>query len=316
MADQRRPDALSHPRRLPPLNATRVFATVVRHGSFRAAAEVLRVSPQAVSQQIKGLEDMLGVALFLRKGRTVEPTEAGKTFAHHVDAAMEELAEGVRRVTGPLARQRINVNASPYFATRFLLDRLGDLRMKMPGADLRLTTIVDLPDFVSDDVDVAIQWGFGNWKPFEAQLLLPDYKEICCSPDLAKALHGPEDLLNTPLLHPVLGGDLWRNVLGHLGVQHPDMTQDLQFADAATMRRAAGAGLGVGLLSVVDAEEDLQSGRLVAPFGRGVMLTMPPDQIPGFYLVVPRSHRRVRAIAAFCDWVQTQTWDLPDRGTT
>jgi LysR family glycine cleavage system transcriptional activator len=142
--------------RLPPLNALRVFHTVVRHRSFRSAADELSVSPQAVSQQIKLLEDTLGAELFERKGRAIEPNEKAILLAHFVQAAFDELEEGVRRVAKSDTRNRINVNASPYFATRYLLDRINHFRDIAPDADLRLTTMVDLPDFVADDVDVAI----------------------------------------------------------------------------------------------------------------------------------------------------------------
>lgn len=77
------------------------------------------------------------------------------------------------------------------------------------------------------------------------------------------------------------------------------------------MRRATLAGLGVGLLSTIDAEEDLASGKLVAPFGLDVMAGMNEAQIPGFYLVLPKAHRRVKAIAVFCDWVAQENWTLP-----
>ena len=145
------------PFRLPPLNALRVFHTVVQHRSFRAAADELSVTPQAVSQQVKLLEDTLGVELFIRKGRAIEPNEQAILLAHFVQAAFDELTEGVRRVAKIGTRARINVNASPYFATRYLLDRIARFHQTVPDADLRLTTMVDLPDFVADDVDVAIQ---------------------------------------------------------------------------------------------------------------------------------------------------------------
>ena len=80
-----------------PLNALRVFHAVVRARSFRAASEELRVSPQAVSQQIRQLEDQLGVALFTRQGRAVEPTEAAILLSHFVDAGFAEIEEGLRR---------------------------------------------------------------------------------------------------------------------------------------------------------------------------------------------------------------------------
>lgn len=298
--------------RLPPLNALRVFHTVVRHRSFRSAAEELSVSPQAVSQQIKLLEDALGAELFERRGRAIEPNEKAILLAHFVQAAFDELTEGVRRVAKSDTRNRINVNASPYFATRYLLDRINRFRDIAPDADLRLTTMVELPDFVADDVDVAIQWGFGGWKGCESTLLLHDYKVICCTPDIARRLSGPDDLRTMPLLHPVLSAELWPNVLCHLGVHNRSGKNDIQLADAATMRRATLAGLGIGLLSTIDASEDLKLGKLVAPFGQEVMHRMPTSQIPGFYLVLPKAHRRVKTIATFCRWIEAEDWLAAD----
>jgi LysR family transcriptional regulator, glycine cleavage system transcriptional activator len=303
MADQ--------PSRLPPLNSLRVFHTVVRHNSFRSAAEELRVSPQAVSLQIKVLEDAIGIELFKRTGRTIEPNEQATLLAHYVQASFDEMAEGIRRVTRAGPRNRINLNASPYFATRYLLDRLARFRDRMPDADLRLTTMVELPDFVADDVDVAIQWGYGSWKQHDQRLLLRDYKEICCTPQMARQISSPEDLLNLPLLHPVLADRLWPDLLSHLGAAQSSRKGDTRFHDAATMRRATVAGLGVGLISTIDADEDLKLGKLVAPFGRNVMKTMPAEQVPGFYLVLPKSHRRAKPVAAFCDWVEAEDWSTP-----
>lgn len=296
------------PPRLPPLNALRVFQAVMQHRSFRAAAEELHVSPQAVSLQIKGLEEALAIPLFLRKGRSIDPSEQAILLAHFVNAGFAEIEEGVRRITRSQTRNRINVNASPYFATRHLLDRLARFRAILPDADLRLTTMVDLPDFARDDVDVAIQWGFGDWKPQDHHLLLRDLKVICCTPDIARRLRHPADLLAETLLHPILTDRLWSDILAHLGVTLAPQTQAIRFQDAATMRRATLAGLGVGLISRIDAVEDLEAGRLVAPFGTSVMEGMPPEQVPGFYLVLPRSHRRVKPIAAFCDWIMAEDW--------
>lgn len=293
-----------------PLNALRVFQTVVRHRSFRSASEELLVSPQAVSQQIKLLEDSLGVVLFERKGRAIEPNAQAILLAHHVQAGLDEIAEGVRRVTRSGQRNRISVNVSPYFATRYLLDRLARFRDIMPDADLRLTTMVDLPDFVAEDIDVAIQWGYGNWKPFDQVLLLQDMKVVCCTPELAARIASPADLLHLPLLHPVNSDQLWSRLLASLGVAGEGGRGDIRFQDAATMRRATLAGLGVGLISVIDATEDIAAGRVIAPFGLDVMSGMPADQIPGFYLVLPKSHRRDRTVATFCRWIEDQDWSV------
>lgn len=301
--------------RLPPLNALRVFWAVTRKGSFRSAADELLVSPQAVSQQIRLLEDTLNVQLFERKGRVIEPTETAIVLSHFIEAGFSEFQEGIRRVTNTHLRNRININVSPYFAIRFLMQRLERFRDRLPGADLRMTTMVDTPDFVRDEVDVSIQWGFGGWREFDTTLLVRDPKILCCTPEIAAGLTGPHDLARQTLLYPVRARDIWDRVLRHFGVERPAAAGVIEFHDAATMRKAAISGLGVGLISRLDALEDIGHGRLVAPFGLEALAGMPEKDVAGFYLIVPRAHKRVSAVAAFCDWITSEDWnaaaDLP-----
>ncbi|MBI1495065.1 LysR substrate-binding domain-containing protein [Halocynthiibacter styelae] len=294
--------------RLPPLNAIKAFHAISRHGSIRAAADELLVTPQAVSQQIKLLEDTLQVALFERRGRSVESTEAGLVLARYVEAGFEELAEGVRRVTQVKYQNRITLNVSPYFATRYLLPQLEDFRENLPGSDLRLTTMVETPDFKRDDIDVAVQWGYGDFGDLDSSLLLHDHKMICCAPDMADQIKTPADLCAQRLLHPVLTNTLWQDILVFLGVEAADISSELAFHDAATMRRATMSAMGVGLISRVDAVQDIQAGNLVAPLGEDLLSLMPKDQIPGFYLVLPRAHRRAEGIRQFCAWVCARDW--------
>lgn len=295
--------------RLPPLNALKAFHAAARHGSIRGAADELLVTPQAVSQQIKLLEDTLQVTLFERRGRTIEQTEAAVLLARYVEAGFDELAEGVRRVTTKKYHDRITLNVSPYFATRYLLPRLESFRESVPKSDLRMTTMVETPDFKRDDIDVAVQWGYGDWGDLEADLLIKDHKVICCTPELAAQIKVPEDLAHHRLLHPVLENTLWMDIFDYLDVDSPEAFSELAFHDAATMRRATLSGMGVGLISSVDAQSDIRAGDLVAPLGEGVLLEMPSDQVPGFYLVLPRAHRRVGGVANFCDWVVEQNWE-------
>ena len=295
--------------RLPPLNALKAFHAAARHASIRGAADELLVTPQAVSQQIKLLEDTLQVKLFERRGRSIEPTEAAILLARYVDAGFEELAEGVRRVTNRKYKDRITLNVSPYFATRYLLPQLETFREFVPQSDLRMTTMVETPDFARDDIDVAVQWGYGNWGDLEATLLLKDHKVICCAPEVAEKVKAPKDLLGQTLLHPVLQNTLWPDILRFLGLDLPETTSEIAFHDAATMRRATLSGMGMGLVSRADALKDIRSGDLVAPLGVELIRDMPDAQVPGFYLVLPRAHRRVSGVANFCDWVTAQDWE-------
>ena len=106
----------------------------------------------------------------------------------------------------------------------------------------------------------------------------------------------------------VVGLALWPDILRHLQVEQTEGDRSIGFDDAATMRRASLQGIGVGLISVIDAEEDLRSGALVAPLGRDALADMKPEEVPGFYLIVPRGHLRVKAVAALHRWLSQQDW--------
>lgn len=295
--------------RLPPLNALRAFHVVYRSRSLRRAGEVLRVTPQAVGQQIRLLEDVLDVALFLRQGRTIEPTESATVLAGFVQSAFSDLAEGVRRITRPSHRGRIALNVSPYFATHFLVPTLSLPDEAAAGAEIRLSTAIHLPDFDHHEVDLAIQWGYDDsWPAHETTLLLRDPKVICCTPALARRIRTAADLRDQNLLSLVTSSRLWPDLLRHLGQPARTPAHRIGFDDAATMRRATLQGIGVGLLSVIHADEDIGSGALVAPLGRHVLDEMPASDIPGFYLVAARPHLQTPPVAAFYRWLRDRDW--------
>lgn len=296
--------------RLPPLNALRAFHAAAQTRSLAKAAEELRVTPQAVGQQIKLLENALSTALFDRRGRTLELTEAGILLSHFVKTGFEEIAEGVRRVSRARDRERINVNASPYFATRCLMPALNAFREVAPQTEIRLSTMVDLPDFARDEIDLAIQWGYGDWPGFESQLLIADPKVICCAPEIARAIRKPDDLARATLLDAYKSRRLWPDIFRHLGLAAP-AERKIGFDDAATMRRATLQGLGVGLVSAIEADEDIRAGALVAPLGRDALAGMRAAEIPGFHLVAPRAALRAPAVLSFHRWLLKQDWRAP-----
>jgi LysR family glycine cleavage system transcriptional activator len=229
-------------------------------------------------------------------------------FSQFVQGAFDEIAEGVKRVAKTSPRDRVNVNVSPYFATRYLFERLGRFQEKEPGIEVRMTTMLETPDFATDEIDVSIQWGYGKWAKLDVTRLFDDPKIICCAPSLAPTLRKPADLTKARLLHPVFSKSMWPDALRHLGIEGTPLHDGIQLHDAAMMRRATIAGTGVGLLSRLDAAEDIRAGLVVAPFGIDALAGMPADQVPGFYLLVPRSRRRLKSVAAFCDWVTREDW--------
>ncbi len=294
--------------RLPPLNALKVFHAVVRHRSLVKAAEELLVSPQAVGQQIRQLEEAIDVKLVEREGRSIRLTDKAIALSYHVRAGFDEFEEGIRRITTVEDRPSINFNVSPYFGTRYLMPRLADFRKAVPDAEIVLTTLIDLVDLERDEIDIAVQWGYGDRAGVQSRLLMRDPKVICCRPDMAEKIHEPADLLKVGLLQPSRSRRLWPDILNHLGVQVPKLDRDIAFDDAATMRRAAQQGLGVGLISRIDAEEDIDAGRLVAPLGLDVLDGMAEESIPGFYVMSTKPRLRVKPVAELYRWLLDQQW--------
>lgn len=310
-----RAGTLAMPRkaRLPSLTALRAFHVVFQCLSLRKAGEELAVTPQAIGQQIKLLEESLKVTLFERKGRSIQPTESAMLLATFVKSGFDEFAEGVRRVTRSDHRSYVALNVSPYFATHYFVPTLSVLGEAAPSTEIRLTTSVHLPDFEQDEVDMAIQWGYGNWKGYEWTHLVSDPKVICCTPAIARSVGRPSDLTRVGLLNSIAAKRLWSDIFRHLGVDERPPVHKIGFDDSATMRRATLQGIGVGLLSEIHADEDIRSGALVAPLGRDVLSDMPPSDIPGFYLVAPRSRLRVAAVAALYRWLFDKDWSVARR---
>jgi LysR family transcriptional regulator, glycine cleavage system transcriptional activator len=205
-------------RRLPPLNALRVFEAAARLRSMKEAAEELAVTPGAVSQQIALLEDRVGTSLFRRLNRSLELTEAGPIYFSPVRAAFRQLEEATRRVAAISEGRVLTVSASPAFAASWLVPRLGDFQLNHPETDLRVVTSRALADFERDGIDVAIRHGLGRWKGLRAYRIAAVRMIPVCSRSLLRGRARPrraEDLAVLPLLHDAARQDwaLWFQAL-------------------------------------------------------------------------------------------------------
>ena len=150
-------------RRLPPLNSLRSFEAAARWLSFSKAADELFVTPAAVSQQIRQLEDYLGIALFHRKTRAVSLTEEARTVLPLVTEGFDKLAEAVERLARDEASGLLTVSSAPTFAVKWLLQRLPDFSDRYPDIELRLDASLDSRDFDRDGIDIGIRLGTGDY---------------------------------------------------------------------------------------------------------------------------------------------------------
>jgi len=282
-----------------PLNALRVFEAAARHGSFTRAGDELGMTQTAVSYQIKLLEEMLGVTLFLRQPRQVVLSEAGERLRPKVAEGLAKLAEAIADLKGA-SEEKLHINSTPTFATQWLSRTLGDFQLKHPAIAVRLSTSQDLIDFSREDADVSIRWGKGDWPGLACHRVMRMDFAPMLSPKLAETIGGiraPADLLKLPIISPL---DIWwRTWFAAAGIDDPGLERfpanelGVQTIDA----QVAMAGQGVAILNPGHFREEVAAGQLYQPFD----LTCNDGR--DYWLAYPENRRNIRKIKAFRDWI-------------
>jgi LysR family glycine cleavage system transcriptional activator len=286
-------------KRLPPLNALRVFDAAARHLSFTKAAEELFVTQAAVSHQIKSLEDFLGLKLFRRRNRSLLLTEEGQSYFLDIKEIFLSLAEATRKLQSRSAKGALTVSLLPSFAIQWLVPRLSSFNTAWPGIDVLIQAVDREEDKLADDVDVAIFYGRGNWPGLKVEKLYVEYLLPVCAPSLLSGAHPlktPADLIHHTLLHDASRRD-WQAYTRQLGLTHINVQQGPIFSHSAMVLQAAIHGQGVALANNVMAQTEIEAGRLACPFNEVLVSKN------AFYLVCHDNQAEVGKIAAFRQWI-------------
>jgi len=293
--------------RLPPLSALRVFEAAARHESFKQAAEELFVTPGAVSQQIRLLEEHVGVELFVRDGRRVVLSDAGKASAQILKEAFEKMFEATRLMKAGTQKGRVTVSAAPSFAAKWLMPRLYEFSAANEDIDVWVSADMAPVDFAVTDIDLAVRYGNGHYSGLHVEHLLAEAVVPVCSPLLFEAapIRKPADLAHHVLLHDAGDGDPscpdWPMWLKAHGVDGVDATRGPRFNQASMVIEAAVAGRGVALAKRAIADADLQAGRLKVLFDEK---DAPLNY--GYYLVWPQTREPTAAQLRFMDWLRDE----------
>lgn len=259
------------------LNALRAFEASARHQSFSAAADELNVTPAAVGQLVRTLEDWLGAPLFVRSpgGRVrLEPTETAERALPDIRAGFDRLALGMERLRDGSTSGVLTVTVSPAFAAKWLLPRLDHFHTACPETSVRLDTNHKSVDFVAQRIDIGVRYGTGSWPGLKADKLMDEEVYPVCSPELLREhwrLRKPSDLARETLIHDLsmdghAGFPTWKTWMDAAGVVDAPHTRSLQINNSAAVLQTAIEGHGVALARSVMARDDLASGRLVRLF--------------------------------------------------
>jgi len=299
--------------KLPPLNALKVFEASARHLSFTRAAEELFVTQAAISHQIKALEEFIGLKLFMRKNRALLLTEEGQSYYLDIKDVFNNIQEATQRLLARGEKGAITVSVQASFAIQWLVPRLKEFSILYPDIDVRIKA-VDKPDnLLTDDIDVAIYYGRGDWGDVHAVKLHQEYLIPVCSPLIfssGKKLKNIEDLANHTLLHYSSRED-WKRWFKKIGLKGIDVNHGPIFSHSAMVVQAAIHGQGIALAHSVLAKPDIDSGRLICPFNEVLLSNN------SHYIVCKEHQLDLGKISAFREWVldtvaQEQEEDLYD----
>ncbi|TPW32373.1 LysR family transcriptional regulator [Martelella alba] len=249
----------------PPLNALRAFEAAARLGGFSAAAEELSVTPAAISQHIKALEDWAGAALFERRSKGVRLTALGREVIGDFTRAFDALGGAQHRLRETAKPKRLQVVALPSVAQLYLAPRLAALKQVFPGVTISVTALERPPNLAREMFDFSLF--FRSVDPAAGQVVLAtDAMTPVCVPALAEKLETPDDLLAFPLISDALWNHDWQDWFCQVMKCETSIPEGPVFSlySMALEEALSGGGILMGHRSLID--RHLDQGRLVAPF--------------------------------------------------
>ena len=283
-------------RSLPPLNGLRAFEAAARHLSFTLAADELRVTQAAVSHQVKGLEDRLGVKLFRRLPRGLLLTDQGQALLPELRSAFDRIEQAVARIDRDGPSGSLSVSLMTTFALTWLVPRLHRFQAAWPKIEVKLVTTGRLVDFAREDVDIAIRYMPDGDKPgLRANKLFDDALTPLAGRAYRERLKVPEDLLKVPLIDTT--GDLdWPLWLRTAGIRKP-VRPAIIFDSTKIAVDAAMEGSGVAIGPPFLFAEAIAAQKIFQPFELIVR------NGKAWWVVSPESRAEQTKTRAFRDWL-------------
>jgi LysR family glycine cleavage system transcriptional activator len=252
---------------LPPLGWLRTFEAAARRRGFAEAARELAMTPTAVSQQMRALEQRLGARLFVRLARGVALTDVGAAYLPAVRDALDGLASATAGLFEPAARSGVALRCTASFALIVVAPTLPAFRAAHPRIDLSLHTAIWSDAVMDERIDLEVRHGAGPWEGFESEPLAPGLSAPICPPDLDLA--GPPDAalaraMGRGLIHIAGCENLWADAARRFGLPAPDLARGWRADTSAVALEMAAAGAGCALVSVDLAASALRTGRVVS----------------------------------------------------
>lgn len=243
-----------------------VFATVVRCGSFAAAARELGLTRAVVSHHVRTLETSLGVPLALRSTRSFSLTPAGEAFRVHCERVVDEASDGLRGMELLRAEPRgeVRLTCSHHFGSKRILPALLEFRRRYPAVRLHVAMTDTNVDILQQGIELAVRAGPLRDSSLHAKKLVHEATMLCASPAYLQRHRAPASIADLERHRWVLYPPSQRSVTLRSGAQsvevrvHGDVVTDSAAARLAFVL----AGEGIARLPAYDAATPLAAGEL------------------------------------------------------
>ena len=288
---------------LPPLRAIQSFEQTARFGNVARAAEVLDLTPSAVSHQLAKLEALIGRQLFVRAARGVSLTPVGEQYLKDVSGLLHSLAVATERAASDVSLDCLRLHSAPSFGLLWLMPRLEAFRMSHPDIQINLSCSYESLHFSRDKIDVDIRHGQPNWPSYEVRTVRNETFAVLASPKLLArhAVNGAADLLERDLILSEATLLKWPEWFAQHGLARPEKPYALSFDRSYMTLEAASHGLGFALESSLLAQKYLASGALVEVAPEA--LSAP---VAAHHLVFPKAHSGFPRVRRFLEWMESE----------
>ena len=285
-------------KRLPPLNSLKAFESAARFLSFTKAANELFVTQAAISHQIKILEDFLGVELFKRKNRALELTEFGKAYYVDITKILHRLVEATDKLLSLKSDKHLTISVPQTFGIQWLVPRLSEFNKLHPDIEVRLKGVDQDEGLLSQDIDIAIYYGRGNWDNLQVDRLVEEKLLVLAAPKLLaeKPIHDYQELKHHTLLH-IHTRDNWQYMADYLPCDELNIQQGPIFSHTFMALQAAIHAQGVVLANRILAQQELDNGNLALVFDTNLR------DPKSFYVVNHLDNSSDERIIAFRTWI-------------
>ncbi|EIC85946.1 LysR substrate-binding domain-containing protein [Serratia sp. M24T3] len=247
------------------------FEATARHGSFIGAAEELGVTPAAIGQLVRALEEWVGHPLLHRKRsgkeRLTLVSEAQEAL-QDISQGLDSLEKGLGKLRGRQSRSVVVITASQVLVMNWLMERLNLFSTLHENIDLRLNVTEKLMDVSHGEADIGIRCGKGDWPAVNKTWLMDEEAVLVCSPQLLpppQACQGQwlaeQKLIHDDTPHPGANFPSWKEVLEAIGA--PEVNQNgLHINSTSAVILSALSGRGVAIVRKALVNSLIETGQL------------------------------------------------------